>query len=227
MPLIARPADDAEKKINTALLRLDVKVRKAAADCKKEGGKDSTWERNVEVTMAGPRFISYLIVDNAYCGGAHPDVSEMAIVYDLTTGAPVDWTSLLPHSLTGDLALIAGDDGTKTVTLSGYQLYARYLRGYRPRTGDKKKDAEDDDCREAVKAEGDNGGVPGMSVWLDAKQKGLVVQLPLPHVDAACSDDVTIPLDALRSAEAQPVLIDALTKAHVASRTDGKAADGK
>ncbi len=214
MPLIAGPQDEAERKINTALSRLDGTVRKAAAQCRAEGSKESSWERTVHVPMQGPRYVSYEIIDDAFCGGTHPNISIMSIVYDLTTGAPVDWTALLPLSLTGKLALTPGADGTKMVTMSGPTLYALYLTGYRPRSGDAKKDADDDECRGAVAETGDEGSAPGMMAWLDAKEDGLVIQFDLAYVVQACADNVTIPAAALRAIGAQPVLVEALTKAH-------------
>lgn len=213
MPSIAGAVDEAERRINAALPRLDANARKAAVQCKADGGKDSWWERTVYATMSGPRYLSYEIIDNASCGGAHPNISTMSIVYDLTTGAPVDWMTVLPPALTGKPVLASGVDGTKMVTLSGQTLYALYLTGYRPRSGDAKKDVEDDECREAVVDAGEEGSAPGMMAWLDAKSGGLVVQFDLPHVVQACADAVTIPPAALRAVGAQPVLVEALMKA--------------
>ena len=61
---------------------------------------------------------------------------------------------------------------------------------------------------------GDGGDVPGMTVWLDARQGGLVVRFDLAHAIQACADSVTIPAAALRAEGAQPVLVDAITRAH-------------
>ena len=130
LPLIADPADAAETRINAALQRLDQSVRRSITACKAHSGQSSDWERSVEVPMRGPGFISFVITDDVYCGGAHPDLSNMAIVYDLRTGAPVDWTRLLPPSLTGKLALADGADGTKMVTLASPRLNALFLAGY-------------------------------------------------------------------------------------------------
>jgi len=217
MPLIAGPVDDAERKINAAVSHLDASARKAAAACKAEGGTDSWWERGINVTMQGPRYLSYDINDNTFCGGAHPNTSKMSIVYDLTNGSPIDWTALLPPSLTGSLQLVAGADGTKMVTLSGRTLRALYLTGYRPRTGDLKKDADDDECRQAV-ADAGIDGASGLMVWLDAKQGGLVAQFDLAHADQACADSVTIPAAALKVEGAQAILVNAIEAAHAQQR---------
>ena len=215
MPRIAQPRDDAERKINAAIARLDANARKAAAECRKEGRGRGWWERNVAVPMTGPRFIVYAITDNAFCGGAHPSVGTMAIVYDLTTGSPVDWTALLPPSLTGTVALSTEMDGTKMVTLKSKRLHALYLERYRPKDGDSNADAADDECREAV-ARADSAEAPAMTVWPDAKEGGLVTRFGVAHAVQACVDDVVIPAATLRIEGAKTVLVDALEKAHAA-----------
>ncbi len=213
MPQIAAPADDAERRINAAVKRLDTKALAAARDCKAQDGKNGSWERTVETPMRGPRFLSFVISDSMYCGGAHPNSSTMSIVYDLTTGAPVDWTTLLPASLTGTLALAEGAGGTKMVTLASKTLHELYLAGYRPRTGDPKSVDADKECREAV-TETYDGQPPAMMAWLDAKAGGLAVQFDLAHVVQACADPVVIPTATLRRKGAQPLLTEAIEAAH-------------
>jgi hypothetical protein len=213
MPQIAAPADEAERRINAALKRLDARALKAEQACKDQGGKNSSWERTVQAPMRGPRFLSFVIFDSGFCGGAHPNSGTMSIVYDLTTGAPVDWTTLLPPSLTGKLALAEGPGGTKMVTLASKRLHALYLAGYRPKTGDPKADDADKECREAV-AETYDGQPPAMMAWLDAKAGGLAVQFDLAHVVQACADPVVIPVATLRREGAQPLLAVALESAH-------------
>ena len=94
MPLTAQSLDDAERHINTALQRLDRPAARAAHECRTEGPPSSGYRsRAVSVTMAGPRFLSIVIVDDAFCGGAHPETATLSLVYDLRTGRPVDWTA--------------------------------------------------------------------------------------------------------------------------------------
>ncbi len=207
MPLIADP-DLAGRRINAAMRRLDATLRKAAAACLVDGGKPGDWTRTVDVSMRGPGFVSYVVTDDAYCGGPHPDDATMAIVYDLHTGAPVDWTRLLPPALTGQLSLASGMDGTKTVTLASARLYGLFLAAY-DRVHAQANDAE---CRNVVRQAG-SGGPPGLSAWLDGKQGGLTLQLDVAHAVQACGDPVLIPLDTLRAEGARPMLVDALAAA--------------
>lgn len=216
MPKIDAPTDEAEQRINTALRRLDGSARKAASACRAEGGPQSSWTRSIASPMRGPRYVSFVIVDDAFCGGAHPNVGTMSIVYDLTTGAPLDWTALLPASLTGTVALATGMDGTKMVTLASKTLQTLYLKGYR-RKADPKREGDDAECREAVTETG-SSSPPAMMAWLDAKAGGLAVQFDLAHAVQACADTVVIPTATLRQEGANSVLTDALDAAHGAPR---------
>jgi hypothetical protein len=201
MPQIADPTDDAERHINAALKRLDANVLLAARDC--EGGD---WTRSVDVPMRGPGFLSLTITDAMDCAGsAHPDSGTFSIVYDLATGKPVDWTHLLPASLTGTLALEDEGGGTKVVTLASKRLFALYLAGYRAGEAPSSDLAE---CKQAFVAEATDGP-PGMMVWLDAKGGGLAVQVGLAHVEKACEEPVVIPAAVLRAEGAQPALLKA------------------
>jgi hypothetical protein len=208
MPQIIDPVDAAERHINAALGQLDATVRKAANDCKDPDGKPGSWERAIDVPMRGPGFISFVITDDVYCGGAHPNVSTMSIVYDLRSGEPVDWTKLLPDSLTGTLALQQGADGTRMITLASTRLFALHLAGYRAANGS----AADSDCRQVIADSGSNSP-PAMMVWLDTKAGGLAVQFDLPYSVQACAVRVVIPLTALRAEGAQSALLDAVQAA--------------
>ncbi len=211
MPQITDPADAAERKINAAVRRFDTSVRKAAGECRSDG-KPGDWGRTVDATMRGPGFLSFVINDNYDCGGAYPNTGSISIVYDLQTGNPVDWTKLLPASLTGDLSLDNGADGTKTVQLSAKRLYALYLTGIHYGKGANDTDPE---CKDVL--EQPDNTAPPMSAWLDAKQGGLAVERnDLPHATAACEVPVVIPAATLRKEGASAVLTNAIEAAHAA-----------
>ena len=201
MPRIADPVDDAERRINAALKRLDLNVLQAAKACE---GND--WSRSVDVPMRGPGFLSFTVTDSFNCeGAAHPDGGMFSIVYDLTTGRPVDWTHLLPPTLTGKLALVDQADGTKIVTLASKRLFDLYIAGYR--AGEAPSD-DLDECKQALQGEAADAP-PEMMVWLDTKGKGLAVEVPLEHVVQACEDAVVIPAAVLKAEGAQPALLKA------------------
>lgn len=128
LPRIAVPQSPGQRRINVALAGLDAAVRTAWTSCKANGGKYAEWQRSVEVPMRGPRFLSVVITDDVYCGGLHPNVSVQAVVYDLGTGRPVDWTTLLPPALVGTPTLQQGADA---VRIGSKALSALVLPAYR------------------------------------------------------------------------------------------------
>jgi hypothetical protein len=204
MPQIADPADDAERRINAALKRLDANVLKAAKDCAGDG-----WERSVDVPMRGPGFLSLTVTDSVFCdGNAHPDAGTFSIVYDLATGKPVDWTKLLPASLTGTVALEEQGDGTKIVTLAAKRLFELYMAGYR---AGEAPSSDLDECKQSLRDQATDAP-PAMMVWLDAKEGGLAVEVGLAHVEQACEESVVIPAATLRTEGAQAALLKAFDK---------------
>ena len=209
MPQIVDPVDAAERRINAALAKLDATVRKAANDAKDPDGKPCYWARTIDVPMRGPGYISFVIADETDCHGAHPNESTMAIVYDLRSGMPVDWTQLLPTALTGTLALQEGADGTKMITLASQRLFELYLAGYGAGQGPK----NDPDCEQVVKDYVSRDAPPALMAWLEAKAGGLAVQFDLPHVMQACAVPVVIPLATLRAEGTEPALVEAIQKA--------------
>jgi hypothetical protein len=203
MPQIANPADDAERRINAALQRLDVNVLKAAGACK--GGD---WTRVVEAPMRGPGFLSLVITDSYACdGAAHPDAATASIVYNLAAGKPADWARFLPASLTGKQVL-SEEGGSNFVTLSSKRLFDLYLAGYTDGGATGEDLAQ---CKQAIR---DSGDPPPANVWLDAKSGSLAIEIELAHAVAACEDVVLVPASRLRGEGVQPALLKALAAAH-------------
>ena len=208
MPQISHPADEPQRRINAALRQLDSAVERAASDCRKEAegpaAAGAYWSRTVAVPMSGPSYLSIVITDDAFCGGAHPDTATMSIVYDIRSGRPVDWAKLLPPSLTGKIALAKGMDGTCMVTLASPELQKLYLNAYRH--SDSGRDAE---CLDAVTT----GEPPASMVWLDAKQGGLAVQFDLSHVVQSCAIPMIIPASVLSAEGADAAMVAAIRAA--------------
>jgi hypothetical protein len=216
-PRIADPVDDAERKVNVALDHLDARARSAARDCKRDAKGRGSWERMLSVPISAPGFLSFYFSDSVFCGGAHPNYSTASIVYDLRSGAPVDWTKSLPPALTGEIALLETSDGSKITTLSSVRRHRLYLNSYRPVSGKADVDEADDECREAV-ANGRNGKPPRMIAWLKEKE-GLAVQFNLEHAMQACADEVVIPIAVLKAEGASADLVRALEAARPAQLT--------
>ena len=199
--------DAITQKINNALAKGDLRVRKAAKDCATEGKGRADWSRGVEVSMRGPRFVSYVANDSYFCGGAYPDVSTVALVYDLATGIPVDWTKLLPATLAVTPATTTGGDGTVVGTVADAKLTELYVKAV-------KADGVDEQCDDVLKQTDLH-----FIVWPDVKAEGLMLQqMDLPHVVAACGPAATIPMAALRELGVDAGLLDAIEAGHRAGK---------
>ena len=193
-PRIAAPLTPTTSKINAALAQLDRRWAGFVKECM-AGGKDHEAERGVQVTMAGPRFLSLIATDSESCGGVHPDASTLALVYDLDAGRPVDWRVLLGPRLVADTSVDTVIDGTRIGMIGSKALSGLYVRTDRP----------DKQCAAVLLHPG-----PKFVAWLDGRRHGLTIEPVLPHVAAACANDVTIPLADLRRLGANPALISAL-----------------
>ena len=193
-PRIAAPQTPATAKINAALTRLDRRWAGFVRECR-AGGKDNEATRRIEATMAGPRVLSLVANDEESCGGAHPDNSTLALVYDLSTGRPVDWRQMLGPRLVAYTNTDTVIDGTTIGMIGSKALRDVYVRARKP----------DKDCADVLTDPGLN-----FVAWLDGKRHGLAIQPVLPHVVAACGDDVTVPLPDLRRLGADPALTSAL-----------------
>ncbi len=191
-------------KINAAFKRLDAKVAVAARDCRKGAEAlvhqpvEDAWDRGVEVTMRGPRYLSVMIDDSLTCGGPHPDVGTLPIVYDLNTGGTVNWLKLLPAGARSGVDDAA--DGNKIGAVVWPVLTAMERKG------------AEGDCREFFATE---QALPFV-LWLDAKA-GAIEAMPssVPHVLLPCLGPVVIPVaQARKMGGFNKEMLDALEAAH-------------
>ena len=201
-PRIAAPTGPGAAKINAALARLDRRWAEFARDCRK-AGKDNEATRQVKATMVGPRFLSLVASDEEFCGGAHPDNSTLALVYDLESGGPVDWRSLLGPRLTASTRVDTVIDGSRIGTAGSPELSRLYQRALR-----KSPDFDPAWWKECAEALQD----PDLQfvLWPDTKSRGLVAEPVLVHAVAPCAEDATIPAAELRQSGADAAFTAAL-----------------
>jgi len=201
--LVAAPGDRAAARINQALSRADERVHKA--DCTGEiDGEQMDWTRTISVTMRGPHFLSLVVADVWFCGGAHPDYDQFPLVYDLSTGAPVNWSRLLPAALVQETGTDTASDGTVVGTVSSPKLHDLYLKGVNSAPD------IDHDCDDVL-------ANPDLrfTVWPSARTAGITIKpFGLPHVVAGCGSEWTVPLSVLRKLNARHELLDAIEVAH-------------
>ncbi|GLS19405.1 hypothetical protein GCM10007874_24220 [Labrys miyagiensis] len=190
-------------KINAALDKIQSGAPALANDCKTDSG-ESAFERSIDVTMQGPRFVSFVVQDEFSCG-AHPDSSQAAFVYDLTTGKPVDWPHLLPPAMAGKAVRDTADADVVVGLLRSPVLTRAYVESL-------KASGVSDECNDVY----DQTEFRFM-LWPDAREHGLVLdQNGLPHVAQACGGPVTLSLDKLRKLGVDRKLIDAIAVGQVA-----------
>jgi len=192
LPRIVAPATPATAKINAALATLDRRWAGYVRECK-AGGKDNEATRTVKVTAAGPRFLSIVASDYEECGGAHPDNSTLALVYDLQSGRPVDWRQLLGPKLAANTSVDTVIDGSKIGMVGSPELQRLYLKALR-----KSPDYDRawwNECADTLQ-----DPMLQFVLWLDGKTHGLAAEPVVVHAVAPCAEDVTIPASDLRGA---------------------------
>lgn len=188
--------------INAALRREDARVLSAAAECRASlreqtgRGSQDAWRRSVSIGMAGPRFLAIDLTDNYFCGGAYPSDGQTSLVFDLTTGKPVNWLAIFPPGARGRLNT-AGDGATLGL-VAWPELTRRAAAEAQP------------ECREAF-AETDYSG---FSITLDARA-GTLVATPaeFPHVIQACAEPIRLTAAELQRLRFSPALTNALISA--------------
>lgn len=204
--LVSAPGDPAAARINQALDRRDASARQMRKDCLANVDKpsDADYTRSIWVTMRGPRYLSFLVSDNADCGGAHPDAGDMALVYDLRTGSPVNWQRLFPKAMMQGVSTDTGIDGTTIGFVTSRTLQALYLKA------ENAAQPIDPDCKDVL-----TDPDLSLSLWPNAKKDGLAVEPgDLPHVVLACADTIVIPTATLRPLGVEAGLLDAIDAAH-------------
>lgn len=195
--------DPVAQRINVTLQHAEERLARSIREC---GRTDThSWERKVRVETRGPRFLSLVVTDESFCGGAHPDGDLLALVFDLRDGSLADWNALLPPSLARPNALADTMSGGKVALLNADALSAAYARLYPTRPQNGVAAADWASCREAV------ASVRSFVVWPSAAPHGLAIQtLDLPHVVAACAVPVVLPTATLRGLGIGEELADAL-----------------
>ncbi len=147
--------------------------------------------------MRGPRFVSFLASDSYYCGGAYPnDGLQSALVYDLTTGAPVNWLKLLPPTVQSVASTAA--DGTSVGLVTW------------PAVLDRARQHANPDCKDVFASDAE----VSFALSLNARA-GTLDALPvdLAHAVQGCGDTVSLPIATLRRLGVAPALVDALEQA--------------
>jgi hypothetical protein len=218
-PLILNANDAASKRVNQTLEEMNQELTSALKECDtnylawaKDTGDASAgkgvaddWERKVAVTMAGPRFVSVIATDDFFCGGAYPDSNRVVMVFDMSTGDLVDWTAMIAKSAGASPLADSGYDGTSVVALVLPALEKINLASVSP------------ECKDAFDER------QPFLIWPDAPKEQLVaVAYGLPHVVAACAEEVHLTMEQARALGFDEILIDSIKLAHGVSAATPK-----
>jgi hypothetical protein len=210
-PLIAHPGTPPEVRVNALLTKLNLRLADTVRECNRDvltgmkGAKArdrasavaADWSRTVLVTMTGPRFLSLVATDETFCGGAHPDGSTMAMVFDMTTGTPVNWLALVAKSAGASTFVDSVSDGSKVGALVLPAL--QKINAARASS----------DCKDAFQDQ------QPFELWPDATHETLVAQaFDLPHVVQACAEEIGLKMKQARDLGFDEGLLTAIEQAH-------------
>ena len=165
-----------------------------------------TWKRGINVTMRGPHYLSLLARDDWYCGGAYPDTNATALVFELQTGAPIDWRRLFPTSVIQAAGTGPGGDDSEPIKVSSAALWKAYARAVAVDGAQR-----DEACGKVM--EDQRGG--GLMLWPDAAAGGLgIQQADFPHVIKACGPPETLGMSVLHKLGLSAEFLAAIEEAH-------------
>jgi hypothetical protein len=211
-PLIVKPDTPAEERVNELLTRLNTRLAHAVKDCdtgytesikdtdtaaKKKYPVSEDWSRTVNVTMDGPRFLSLLASDAIDCGGVHPDNGQMAMVFDMTTGTPVDWTKMVPASAGAKPYTDSSTDGSTIGALIMPALKKMAVTN------------SSSNCANVFEES------QSFLLWPDAEHGKLVAQpFDLPYAVQACGDEIDLSMAQARKLGFDETMLTAIEQAH-------------
>lgn len=208
-PLIAEPKTPGTQRINATLSQMNRELKASIRECdanyrawaQQTGqylhGKSSVsndWIHTIRVTMTGPRFLSLVARDDyRFCGGAHPDSGTAAVLFDLSTGNPVDWTTLI--AATASATVPVQSAGAPTVALPALRALS--------------VDAAQPDCRTAFADQ------QAYVVWPDPRANAVMAwPADLPHEEQSCALPLTLTLPQARQIGFSDALLSAIAQAN-------------
>jgi hypothetical protein len=214
-PVIAHASTPAEQRVNAVLNRLNERMTKALRVCDARyrdwakqvnqplTGKNAVvndWNRRIAVTMTGPRFLSLVAFDFAFCGGPHPDAGTLAMVFDLTIGRPVNWMNFIAKSANAMAYSDSAMDGSTVGALNVPALRSMSLA------------KADKDCKDIFH---DLEAPQSYQLWPDAKSGTLTAEpFGLPHVAAGCADPLALTPDQAHKLGFDEAFLSAIVQAH-------------
>jgi hypothetical protein len=167
-----------------------------AAHC--ENPEDDDFSFEAEIGLAAAHVLSVNIRESWFCKAAYPTTgADSSLVFDLRDGRTIQLDDLFRKDLApGRLAAV---------------LFPYELSRTRDRGTAKASEGEGNECTDVWAEE---LAEANLGVHFRLVGDGLVVRLDLPHVVAACANDVTVPFAALASIAAPDGPLAPLVAAH-------------
>jgi hypothetical protein len=187
----------ATARINEALAGAD------GAGC---SGATGYWDRTIAVTMRGPGYLSLVARDDYYCGTAYPDTDTIPLVFDVATGAPIDWKALFPAEIVSASGTGPGSPDSEPVTVDSDRLWRLYAKTAAAVLSDKQ-------CTDALNNPPWHG--TRLMLWPDAEADGVAMMAAdFPHVVKACGPPVTLAMPRLKKLGMRPAFLADVARAH-------------
>lgn len=201
--VLPRLTGDGAVSLNSLFDQLDSGAQENRADCLSSENENADWTRTISAPFTGPRFLSVTVVENYYCGGAHPSVDLRAMTFDRRTGGLPDWDALWPGA--GITATTDGFGNLPSVTRA-----AALVGWFRAAV----RENADNDAEWLAQCEAYYGDAPvdeTVAIWLDAKTGGIGMDwVSLPHAAMACGSPQVMPTETAVRLGASAELIAAL-----------------
>lgn len=183
-PRVSGLADAAvQAKVNAIVAAREKQAaedREGCFDLVRDAGEtptDANFSVKIDVRYVSARYVSLEIRRSYSCAGPYPndDVPE-PLTIDLTAGTEVVWRKIFKLD--------------PAPTESGGDLPDHVVRAYKVRYA-KEGGRDVPECKDVIQQ-----GVSTLFVRLDAR-RGVVMQPELPHVAAACADEIAFPVDEI------------------------------
>jgi hypothetical protein len=209
-PKIIAPHSPAVDRANQTIAKMNQSTSDALRECdddyrqfknlpesaRVKGG----WDRKVRITMRGPRFVAMVADETSFCDGSYPNNDHVAVVFDMSTGELVNWTSLMTGVDETAATTFKSIDGATTSGISTSGLTELALN----------KSVKDSECKKAL----ESLGQLEFQVWPDAKRGQLVIKpIGLPHVVQACEEDIGLSIPEARKQGFSEAILGAIEQA--------------
>ena len=171
LPRLTRfPDTVVMRRVNADLEAVRRSLQNKARKCRGDAPKKSDWNNIARVDLLTRDVLSIYVGISQYCGGAYPSDDYIPLTYNMRTGKRFDFQRDAAQLFKGEISVTE-------------KLLGLYLRHYGPAG----------DCNVSyIRSD------TVSQLYLHFASNGLVVNLDLPHVMAACGPEIVIPYSEIQ-----------------------------